>query len=277
MDDAINPKNSEHNQTPRTYTGNRRVRTQIGELEYRVLSYVIQNNLKHVTVAELAAELRVDRRRIWDALQRLVKRGIANKIDRGIYEIDREKAHVLIQLYEHRNGRSEPKDADSGMAARAMTKSIPHTKAKVSSRLDVADCDVVRIHVRVASGDGILFVHRVIEYAYYLIQFAKNYIREYLRYLGFSRSAVKRFISAALDRIESFLRSITVYLGVHGVKRYRANGSDITVNLGSKEIGMDIVSNSGYLEKFFIKIYSTKSVEAANRKLTDYLSLHNHV
>jgi len=206
-------------------------------------------------------------------LQRLVRRGIAEKVDRGLYEIDREKAHVLIQLYEHRNGRSGSKDSDVQHAARATAKA----KTISSSRLGNADCDMVRIHVRVPSSDGVLFVHRVIEYAYYLIQFAKNFIRQYLRELGFSKSAIRRFVSAALDRIENFMRSIEVFFGVHGLRKYRAHGEDITINLGSKEIGMDIVSNSGYLEKFFVKIYSTRSDRAASRKLTDYLRLHGDI
>jgi len=281
MSGGSNPYKPEDNQNSRTEPVVKRVRTQIGELEYRILSYVVQNNLKRVTVSELSSELHVDKRRVWDALQRLIRRGIANKIDRGLYEIDREKAHVLIQLYEHRNGRSGSKDSDVQHAARAtantMHRATVKSKTISSSRMDQLCCDMVRIHVRVASSDGILFVHRVIEYAYYLIMFAKNFIRQYLRELGFSRSAIKRFISAALDRIERFMQSIQVFFGVHGIRKYRANGEDITVNLGSKEIGMDIVSNSGYLEKFFIKIYSTKSSKAANRKLTDYLHLHGHV
>jgi len=271
MSNDINANKYDDNQNSRTDTGSRRVRTQIGELEYRILKYVLDNNLRYVTVAELSAALGVDKRRIWDALQRLVSREIAAKAERGLYEINREKAHVLVQLYEQRKPRSDPKDADVSHAARVVAESISRGVGRSVSGLGNACCDVVRIHVRVASGDGILFVFRVVGYAYYLLRFAREYLRMYLRSLGFSRSAVRRFISAVLDRIESFMRSIRVFFGVHGLRRYRAGGSDITVNLGSKEIGLDIVSESGFLEKFFVKIYSTRSRDAASRPLIEYV------
>jgi len=229
--------------------------THLGELEYRVLRYVLENNLRYVTIAELAKSLGADNRRIWDSMQRLMRRGIVSKLDRGIYVVDREKASVLVQFYEFRSANRVPKDSDSPRAVRV-----------------VAGCDVVRVHARARSGDGPLEFLRYLLYAYYSVRYAVEFVKAWLRSKGFSRHAVKRVISYVVRAVDGFFRSARAVIGMHGFRSVRAAGSDVTYNLGSKEIGIDFISESGSVEKFHVKIYSDRSSEAANRRLTDYLA-----
>lgn len=59
----------------------------IGELEFKVLEYVYENGLRYFTPSEIVLYTGKDKRRIGEALKRLVNRGILKKLRRGIYAL----------------------------------------------------------------------------------------------------------------------------------------------------------------------------------------------
>ncbi len=59
----------------------------IGVLEYTILRYVVEHGLKQFTLGELARDLKVDVRRVFDALTRLRSRNIVARVERGLYRL----------------------------------------------------------------------------------------------------------------------------------------------------------------------------------------------
>ena len=65
----------------------------LGPLEHRVLSRILELGLQVFRPSDLGLD--VDRRRLWDALQRLVSRGILQRVARGVYRVATNLAKVL--------------------------------------------------------------------------------------------------------------------------------------------------------------------------------------
>gem|GEM_PF-6019100 len=65
----------------------------LGPLEHAVLSRVLELGLSVFRPRELG--LGVDRRRVWDALQRLVRRGVLERVSRGVYRVVADLGQVL--------------------------------------------------------------------------------------------------------------------------------------------------------------------------------------
>ena len=71
----------------------------LGSTEARILEYCITNNIYYVTPSELSSLLGISYKHVWSSLNYLVKRGIATRIGRGQYQIDRDKAKVYLYLF----------------------------------------------------------------------------------------------------------------------------------------------------------------------------------
>jgi len=207
------------------------------------LEYLLKNNYVYFQPDTIAKALGIDNRRAWDIVQRFVNRGIAYRTGvRGQYILDRDKAAIIISMkksiHSKKKGKSKPKESDVSLGS-----------LKFSGR---RMCRRVRVHSR--SSDVIEFLRGVV-FARIFLSYAYYDLYHYLLRLGFSRSAVRRIIREAIGIAERFMQRAVPSFGVHGVSRYRANGGDITLNLGSKEIGFDFVSDIP-IPKFHIKIYS---------------------
>ncbi len=83
----------------------------LGSLEYRILSRVAELGLTQFTPKELGLD--VDRRRLHDALKRLVKRGILQRVARGLYRVVVDLARVLsLNVRDTRGGERSKRGKD---------------------------------------------------------------------------------------------------------------------------------------------------------------------
>jgi len=263
----------------------------LGELEYRILRYLLdtREQLRRFQLYEITKGLNIDKRRAWDAVQRLLRRGIVRKLARGLYELDRAKALNLVHLYEERQSRKRSrkgvKDSDSRKAARGMANTIPNASLYAAARgrsrrgfdidsvMGVSRCNVARVHARVPS-DGDEFHYLISLFiARDLIEESIRFTIERLRIRGVSEYRIREARREARRRVMLFLSSgsLEVRFGMHGLRNLRVNTEDITYNLGSKEIGVDFVSDVG-LPKIHVKVYTDVAESVAGRPLTSYVA-----
>jgi len=247
----------------------------LGHVEYEILSYAVKYRYEEVFPAAIAKETGLNRKRVWEALQRLVQRGIAVKVLRGVYRINLEKARILLNY----SANKKPTDADSPQAARAMADTMPHATAhgkqfaRARSSAVVVDggCDVVRVHGRGANVNGPLDFYRILYKVELYVHFARKMYELYLVENGVSKNYLRRIRRSVLAQFDAFTRSVVPFFGGHGESLVAVGDRVLRVNYGAGEYGIDLVSLSGYEEKFFVKIYSDVLEEVAKRRLTDYV------
>jgi len=279
------------NADPRTepVVRNKVLSTRLGELELRIISYLLDNNIRRFQISDIASYYGIDRRRVWDAVQRLLRRGVVYKRDTGVYELDVEKA-ALLRDFQYinritRESRSGSKDADSPQAARATANTIPNAAAHGKQFAEAGNlddggmlslmggrfCRVLRVHVRAPSGAGLIYVLGVVKMGFEALKNVLMYLKVKLAQLGFSKAAIKRYLSYIFWMMERFFANVkAVILGLHGLRNVKVDSDNIYVNLGSKEIGIDFVSDEP-LPKIHLKIYTTTLDDAASRPLTSYV------
>ena len=82
-------------------TGTLRGKFWIGDNEYMVVRYVLDNGLFRFYVKDIAEYLGIDNRRAYDVLQRLVARGWVRKIARGFYEFTADPIKIVSHYRVH--------------------------------------------------------------------------------------------------------------------------------------------------------------------------------
>ncbi len=89
----------------------KRKRLRLGPRERRAIEFIVSNNKGNVRTRELARALGIDKRRASDLVKRLVEKGVLRRVGRGFYEVDRDRASILLSRYIR-------KDSDVSMSAR---------------------------------------------------------------------------------------------------------------------------------------------------------------
>lgn len=82
----------------------------LGPLEHAVLSRVLELGLSVFRPSQLG--LGVDRRRAWDALQRLVRRGILRRVSRGVYRVVADLPRLLSLRVRRLPGKDRAGEGD---------------------------------------------------------------------------------------------------------------------------------------------------------------------
>jgi len=76
----------------------KRIVFRIGPQEFKVLDHLLRNNYIYFQIKIIANALDIDHHRAWSIVNRLVRRGIVYRVDRGLYILDRDKAAILISM-----------------------------------------------------------------------------------------------------------------------------------------------------------------------------------
>ena len=228
---------SVHDEKTRTIVRN------LGRLERLVLQYAIQYKTwtfspADVRVYALKLGYMIDRRRIFDAIQRLVKRNILIKIGRGIYKFVKEIPLTFI--------KNKDKDNLSPPASAQQT----------------ANCNLVRIHTTARDFEQALYN---IELAYHYIKRIRSSLHKYLiRHLGVSRRFIKSISADANKIVNTSVLNAQAIVGAHGKysKKFTKFSPLIPLNQVDEgfyyEYGVDVYVKSA-IPKLFVKIYTVSS------------------
>jgi hypothetical protein len=249
-----------------SHLGNSRTRlSRLGPLESLILEYALRV-AETFTPSDVVVYARsrysacLDRRRVHDAIQRLVRRGVLVRVGRGWYRlsesIDLTSRDVKLKrareaLLDHvlassRAARSDRKDRDWG----------PMAVARVLG-VGVVGCGVVRVHGR--GGDLVSFFFEV-AYAYYVLGYVLRGLEAYLRGAGYSARFVERVRGAARGLA---LRAVgcEAVVGVHGRRGSRRRELLPLIyaeRARFTELGVDILVHEE-LPKVHLKVYTAES------------------
>jgi hypothetical protein len=217
----------------------RKAPVRLGELERLVLLYatvarrfsisdiVVAYNLKHYYPNGTA------NRRVYDSVQRLVRRGYIRKIDRGIYEL---AVDISPDLLKDSDLRAEPKENLGGTPTLYRESKPSSTKR-----------NVLRIHFR--GVNGYLELYRNLQLLRCYLDIAVRRLEEYLIKLGVSKYQLRRLRKYRYMCVEE-----GVVVGAHG--KYKCRSKPLVPVAGGffYEVGVDIFTSG--LGKVFAKIYT---------------------
>ena len=221
----------------------------LGRLERLVLQYAIQYKTWTFSPADVRVYAQklgyvIDRRRIFDAIQRLVKRNILIKIGRGIYKFVKDIPLTFIKN----------KDKDN-------LSPIPPTTPPASAQQS-ANCNLIRIHTTARDFEQALYN---IELAYHYIKRIRSSLHKYLvKHLGVSRKFIKRISAETNKIVNTSVVNAQAVIGAHGKysKKFTKFSPLIPLNQVEEgfyyEYGIDVYVKSA-IPKLFVKIYTTKT------------------
>jgi hypothetical protein len=197
--------------------------SRLGYLERLILEYAI-NVARTFTPSDIAVYacsnkgICVDSRRVYDAIQRLVKRGFLVKVKRGWYRLaeDLDLSSVDVGLLGNSTGTgkedrfneslSVEKGKETGCGCvRGCVGGVGGVFGVVSGWVRLG---VVRLH-SVSAGGVVGFFFELV-FLYYVLVFAIKGLESYLRRCGFSRRFIRRVRSAAR------YYALSCYVGVIG-------------------------------------------------------------
>ena len=248
-----------------TGRGNPRTRlSRLGPLESLILEYAVEvaesfTPSDVVVYARRKHGVKLDRRRVYDALQRLVRRGVLTRSGRGWYrlsdsvdltsrDVKLKKARERLLDYalaSSRATRSDRKDSDLMAVARVLV------------GCGVVGCGVVRVHGR--GGDLVSFFFEV-AYAYYVLGCVLRGLEGHLRALGYSARFVERVRGVARG-LALRVAGRDAVVGVHGRPGSRRRGLlplAYAERLRFTELGVDVLVHEE-LPKIHLKVYTTES------------------
>jgi hypothetical protein len=239
--------------------GNPRTRlSRLGPVESLVLEYALRvaEAFTPSDVAVYAAgkySVRLDRRRVHDAVQRLVKRGVLVRAKRGWYrlsesvdmppgELEAKRSREVVVEY----SRSDRKDGEWG----------PMGFVRVLG-VGVVGCGVVRVHGFACDLVSLCFQ---VAYSYYVLGLVLRGLESRLRGLGYSGCFVKR-VRGVARRLALSVAGCEAVVGGHG--RYGCESRQLvplsySEQVKMREIGVDILAHRE-LPKIHVKIYTTSS------------------
>jgi hypothetical protein len=168
-------------------------------------------------------------KRVYDSIQRLIKRGYIRKIDRGIYELAIDISPDLLGVDKENLG---------GTPVFLYRESKPS-----SSRRN----NVLRIHFRGVS--GYLELYRKLQLLRCYLDIAARRLEDYLIKLGVSKCQIKK-----LRRYRYSCYDFGVIVGGHG--KYKCRSKPLIPVAGGffYEVGIDIFASG--LDKMFAKVYT---------------------
>lgn len=239
MDNYVHSGNkSNSHQNPR------KLLARLGYLE----RYIIEYTKEHMNVQAAAVRawllnkgIDVNIKRIHDAIQRLVKRGILEKVRYGVYRIiESVKNSILVSA-------NNPKELDPDVSSRGMMEG-GGGKGRDGGRA----LKVYRVHGYAGSFEE--YVRRVWA-AYKMLECVVRFFKKSLGYSRFRR--IVRGVDVECVDVVGF--------GVHGVKGYHfkeLKSPRYVYGLGLKptEFGVDLEVLVSGVEKMFVKVYGGKNV-----------------
>lgn len=212
----------------------------MGELERLVLLYA-STVASRFTISDIVVAYNLKQyypngtanRRVYDSIQRLVRRGFIRKVDRGIYEL---AVDVSPDLLKDSDLRAEPKE-NLGTPTTLYRENKPSSYKR----------NVLRIHFRGVG--GYLELYRNLQLLRCYIDIAVRRLEEYLIKLGVSKYQIKK-----LRRLRYMCVAEGVVIGAHG--RYKCRSKPLVPASGGffYELGVDIFTSG--LGKVFAKIYT---------------------
>jgi hypothetical protein len=236
--------------------------SRLGPLESLVLEYAVEvaesfTPSDIVVYARKKYGLRVDRRRVYDALQRLVKRGALTRLRRGWYRLServdltggdvrlkRARERLLEQAFKARAG--DRKDSRWGLMAVARVLGV-----------GVVDCGVVRVH---SYSGGLVSFYFQVAYAYYVLGYVLRGLEAYMRGAGFSAGFVGR-VRGVARALALRAAGCDAVVGAHGRYGSRRRGLLPLVyaeRVRLTELGVDILVHEE-LPKVHVKVYTAES------------------
>lgn len=207
-------------------------------------------------------------KRVHDAIQRLLKRGIVARVARGLYE-------RVADIDPNVLGSTKPNARSIFSAAGG----LKETKSDVR-----CGCNVVRVHGVVRD---VVQLYRDLLVARSLLDLAIKEVEARLLSMGYSRywlRRVRREVRVLIERLFERLGDSKRVFGVHGfwlgrkfVKaRFSPLSLDVTYWVNAREVGVDLLLPEPLLPKIHVKVYTTKveryqyAVSPAARTLHTY-------
>ena len=217
--------------------------SKLGELERAVLLYA-STVARRFSPSDIVVAYNLKQyngnanRRVYDSIQRLVKRGYLRKVDRGIYEL---AVDISPDLLKTRTQGAEPKENQGGATP---TIGIPTSGSRSHSR----EYRTIRIHFRGLS--GYLELYQRLQLVRCFLDITARRLEDYLVKLGVSKYQIRR-----LRRYRYMCMDSLVVIGGHG--KYKCKSKPLVPVAGGfvYELGVDIVSDTG-LPKLFMKVYT---------------------
>jgi len=214
----------------------------LGELERLVLLYA-STVARRFTISDIVVAYNLKQfyngtanRRVYDSVQRLIRRGYIRKIDRGIYELS---VDISPDLLKDSLGVEVKENLGGAPAFLLNRESKPF-----SSRRN----NVLRIHFRGVSGYLELYRKLLVVRCY--MDIAVRRLEDYLIKLGVSKCQIKK-----LRRYKYSCYDFGVVIGAHG--GYKCRSKPLVPASGGffYELGIDIYVAGG-LDKMFAKVYT---------------------
>lgn len=208
----------------------------VGRLERLVLLYA--STVRRFTISDIVVAYNLKQlypstasRRVYDSVNRLVKRGYIKKVDRGIYELAIDISPDLLGV--------EDKENLGGTPAVLFREYKPSSSKR--------NCNVLRIHFR--GVNGYLELYRKLLVVRCYMDIAVRRLEEYLIGLGVSKYEIRR-----LRRYKYSCYDLGVVVGAHG--KYKCRSKPLVSVAGGffYEVGIDIFTSG--LDKLFAKVYT---------------------
>jgi hypothetical protein len=241
------------------YNGNSRTRLgRLGPTETIILEYAL-SVASSFAPSDVIAYLRskygtvMDRRRVHDAIQRLVKRGVLVKESRGWYSlsksIDLTARDIKLKKARERVIESSPRKPKDSRWVTIAAKLIG---------VGVVEAGVVRVHSPCA-GDVVQLFFQV-AYSYYILGIVMRGLEEHMRVMGYS----KHFVASVRAVARHMALSVTgceAVVGAHGRIKGRSRPLlplSYAEVIRLRELGVDLLAHVD-LPKIHVKIYTDKS------------------
>ena len=218
----------------------RKAPAKVGELERLVLLYA-STVASRFTISDIVVAYNLKQyypngtanKRVYDSVQRLVRRGFIRKVDRGIYELAVDISPDLLKD----SDLGKPKENLGGTPTALHRENKPYSTKR----------NVLRIHFRGVGGYLELYSNLQLLRCY--IDIAVRRLEEYLIKLGVSKYQIRK-----LRRLRYMCVEEGVVIGAHG--RYKCRSKPLVPASGGffYELGVDIFTSG--LGKVFAKIYT---------------------
>jgi len=93
----------------------------LGDLEYAILSHYVESGFVVESLSSIARSIRVDVRRVYDAVKRLVSRGFLERVKRGTYRLTEVGERALAVLGVRRlSGKARQGNGDGTGGAKVL-------------------------------------------------------------------------------------------------------------------------------------------------------------
>jgi hypothetical protein len=189
--------------------------SRLGELQRLVLLVVRRFSSRTFTISDVRVTLKeelnidVDRRRLWDVFQRLVRRGIIEKVGRGLYRLVKDIDESLLKLRELNDNLCR---GGCGGVVRVGC-----------CGLCCGGCGVGVVRVHGVVGDVVTFVRRVLFWYYYLGLRVGGVVDFLCRYYGVPKYLLRRLVRVARGLARA-VAGFDAVVGGHGFYGRRVRG-----------------------------------------------------